>query len=110
MTGKQTFHEENANKRPVQKVTPSRINYQNNAMLNCTNNEYNNKNGMYQEQIYKKPNSPIKTCSSILSVNTSPAHVPRHMKTAVGYIEGNIIYLSIYIYIYIFFFLLLKQL
>lgn len=29
MTGKQIFNEENATKRPVQKVTPSRINYQN---------------------------------------------------------------------------------
>ncbi|XP_031786852.1 leucine-rich repeat and calponin homology domain-containing protein isoform X3 [Nasonia vitripennis] len=89
MTGKQIFNEENANKRPVQKVTPSRINYQNSTMVNGSNNEYNNKNGKYLEQAYKKPSSPIKTSSSILSGSASPGHVPRLVKTAVGYVEGN---------------------
>ncbi|KAF3421390.1 hypothetical protein E2986_10723 [Frieseomelitta varia] len=89
MTGKQIFNEENATKRPVQKVTPSRINYQNTPIINGSNNEYSNKNGKYLEQPYKKPNSPIKTSSSILSSNTSPGHTPRLVKTAVGYVEGN---------------------
>lgn len=89
LTGKQIFNEENATKRPVQKVTPSRINYQNTPIINGSNNEYNNKNGKYLEQPYKKPNSPIKTSSSILSSNTSPGHTPRLVKTAVGYVEGN---------------------
>ncbi|XP_043596461.1 leucine-rich repeat and calponin homology domain-containing protein isoform X1 [Bombus pyrosoma] len=89
MVGKQIFNEENATKRPVQKVTPSRINYQNTPIINGSNNEYNNKNGKYLEQPYKKPNSPIKTSSSILSSNTSPGHTPRLVKTAVGYVEGN---------------------
>ncbi|XP_012166118.1 leucine-rich repeat and calponin homology domain-containing protein isoform X2 [Bombus affinis] len=89
MVGKQIFNEENATKRPVQKVTPSRINYQNTPIINGSNNEYNNKNGKYLEQPYKKPNSPIKTSSSILSANTSPGHTPRLVKTAVGYVEGN---------------------
>ncbi|KZC10994.1 Leucine-rich repeat and calponin homology domain-containing protein 3 [Dufourea novaeangliae] len=89
MTGKQIFNEENATKRPVQKVTPSRINYQNTPIINGSNNEYNNKNGKYLEQPYKKPNSPIKTSTSILSSGTSPAHTPRLVKTAVGYVEGN---------------------
>lgn len=89
MVGKQIFNEENATKRPVQKVTPSRINYQNTPIINGSNNEYNNKNGKYLEQPYKKPNSPIKTSSSILSANTSPGHTPRLVKTAVGYVEGK---------------------
>lgn len=89
LTGKQIFNEDNALKRPVQKVTPSRINYQNMPIINGSNNEYNNKNGKYLEQPYKKPSSPIKTCSSILSGNTSPAHAPRLVKTAVGYVEGD---------------------
>ncbi|CAK9805655.1 DISP complex protein LRCH3 [Anthophora quadrimaculata] len=89
MTGKQIFNEENATKRPVQKVTPSRINYQNTPIINGSNNEYNNKNGKYLEQPYKKPNSPIKTSSSILSSNSSPGHTPRLVKTAVGYVEGS---------------------
>ncbi|KAL6443183.1 hypothetical protein ACFW04_002845 [Cataglyphis niger] len=89
LTGKQIFNEDNALKRPVQKVTPSRINYQNTPIINGSNNDYNNKNGKYLEQPYKKPSSPIKTCSSILSANTSPAHAPRLVKTAVGYVEGN---------------------
>ncbi|KMR04571.1 leucine-rich repeat and calponin-like proteiny domain-containing protein 3 protein [Lasius niger] len=89
LTGKQIFNEDNALKRPVQKVTPSRINYQNTPIINGSNNEYNNKTGKYLEQPYKKPSSPIKTCSSILSTNTSPAHAPRLVKTAVGYVEGN---------------------
>ncbi|XP_077275344.1 leucine-rich-repeats and calponin homology domain protein isoform X3 [Temnothorax americanus] len=89
LTGKQIFNEDNALKRPVQKVTPSRINYQNTSIINGSNGEYNNKNGKYLEQPYKKPSSPIKTSSSILSTNTSPAHAPRLVKTAVGYVEGN---------------------
>ncbi|KAG7201573.1 hypothetical protein KM043_004318 [Ampulex compressa] len=89
LTGKQIFNEENATKRPVQKVTPSRINYQNTPIINGSNNEYNNKNGKYLEQPYKKPSSPIKTSTSILSANTSPGHAPRLVKTAVGYVEGN---------------------
>ncbi|XP_071577747.1 leucine-rich repeat and calponin homology domain-containing protein isoform X3 [Temnothorax nylanderi] len=89
LTGKQIFNEDNALKRPVQKVTPSRINYQNTPIINGSNGEYNNKNGKYLEQPYKKPSSPIKTSSSILSTNTSPAHAPRLVKTAVGYVEGN---------------------
>ncbi|KOC68095.1 Leucine-rich repeat and calponin homology domain-containing protein 3 [Habropoda laboriosa] len=89
MTGKQIFNEENATKRPVQKVTPSRINYQNTPIINGSNNEYNNKNGKYLEQPYKKPNSPIKTSSSILSSNSSPGHTPRLVKTAVSYVEGS---------------------
>lgn len=89
LTGKQIFNEDNALKRPVQKVTPSRINYQNTPIINGSNNEYNNKNGKYLEQPYKKPSSPIKTCSSILSGTTSPAHAPRLVKTAVGYVEGD---------------------
>ncbi|XP_043256730.1 leucine-rich repeat and calponin homology domain-containing protein isoform X2 [Colletes gigas] len=89
LTGKQIFNEENATKRPVQKVTPSRINYQNTPIINGSNNEYNNKNGKYLEQPYKKPNSPIKTSSSILSSSSSPGHTPRLVKTAVGYVEGN---------------------
>lgn len=89
LTGKQIFNEDNALKRPVQKVTPSRINYQNTPIINGSNNEYNNKTGKYLEQPYKKPSSPIKTCSSILSTNTSPAHAPRLVKTAVGYVEGD---------------------
>ncbi|XP_071627990.1 leucine-rich repeat and calponin homology domain-containing protein isoform X4 [Temnothorax longispinosus] len=87
LTGKQIFNEDNALKRPVQKVTPSRINYQNTPIINGSNGEYNNKNGKYLEQPYKKPSSPIKTSSSILSTNTSPAHAPRLVKTAVGYVE-----------------------
>ncbi|EFN88861.1 Leucine-rich repeat and calponin-like proteiny domain-containing protein 3 [Harpegnathos saltator] len=90
LTGKQIFNEENAlMKRPVQKVTPSRINYQNTPIINGSNSEYNNKNGKYLDQPYKKPSSPIKTSSSILSTNASPAHAPRLVKTAVGYVEGN---------------------
>lgn len=89
LTGKQIFNEENALKRPVQKVTPSRINYQNTPIINGSNSEYNNKNGKYLDQPYKKPSSPIKTSSSILSTNASPAHAPRLVKTAVGYVEGN---------------------
>ncbi|XP_011068119.1 PREDICTED: leucine-rich repeat and calponin homology domain-containing protein 1 isoform X2 [Acromyrmex echinatior] len=89
LTGKQIFNEDNALKRPVQKVTPSRINYQSTPIINGSNNDYNNKNGKYLEQPYKKPSSPIKTSSSILSTNTSPAHAPRLVKTAVGYVEGN---------------------
>lgn len=89
LTGKQIFNEDNALKRPVQKVTPSRINYQNTPIINGSNSEYNNKNGKYLEQPYKKPSSPIKTSSSILSTNSSPAHMPRLVKTAVGYVEGN---------------------
>lgn len=91
MTGKQIFNEENATKRPVQKVTPSRINYQSTPIINGSNNEYNNKNGKYLEQPYKKPSSPIKTSSSILSSNVSPGHTPRLVKTAVGYVEGKIL-------------------
>ncbi|XP_015610286.2 leucine-rich repeat and calponin homology domain-containing protein 3 isoform X2 [Cephus cinctus] len=89
LTGKQIFNEENATKRPVQKVTPSRINYQNIPIINGSNNEYNSKNGKFLEQPYKKPNSPIKTSTSILSNNSSPSHTPRLVKTAVGYVEGN---------------------
>lgn len=88
LTGKQIFNEENANKRPVQKVTPSRINYQNTPIINGSNNEYN-KNGKLSEPAYKKPSSPIKTSSSILSNSYSPGHVPRHTKNAVGYVDGN---------------------
>lgn len=88
LTGKQIFNEDNALKRPVQKVTPSRINYQNTSIVNGNNSDYNNKNGKYLEQPYKKPSSPIKTSTSILSTNTSPAHAPRLVKTAVGYVEG----------------------
>ncbi|XP_043481549.1 leucine-rich repeat and calponin homology domain-containing protein isoform X1 [Leptopilina heterotoma] len=89
LTGKQIFNEENANKRPVQKVTPSRINYQSTPIINGSNNEYN-KNGKMSEQPYKKPSSPIKTSSSILSNSySSPGHVPRHTKNAVGYVDGN---------------------
>ncbi|XP_039307950.1 leucine-rich repeat and calponin homology domain-containing protein isoform X4 [Solenopsis invicta] len=87
LTGKQIFNEDNALKRPVQKVTPSRINYQSTPIINGSNNEYNNKNGKYLEQPYKKPSSPIKTSTSILSTNSSPAHAPRLVKTAVGYVE-----------------------
>lgn len=90
LTGKQIFNEENATKRPVQKVTPSRINYQNTPIINGSNNEYNNKNGKYLEQPYKKPSSPIKTSTSILSSSASPGHTPRLVKTAVGYVEGNV--------------------
>ncbi|XP_020286310.1 leucine-rich repeat and calponin homology domain-containing protein 1 isoform X2 [Pseudomyrmex gracilis] len=90
LTGKQIFNEDTTLKRPVQKVTPSRINYQNTPIINGSNSEYNNKNGKYLDsQPYKKPNSPIKTSSSILSMNASPAHAPRLVKTAVGYVEGN---------------------
>jgi len=88
LTGKQIFNEDNALKRPVQKVTPSRINYQSTPIINGSNSEYN-KNGKYLEQPYKKPSSPIKTSSSILSATMSPAHAPRLVKTAVGYVEGN---------------------
>ncbi|XP_043283915.1 leucine-rich repeat and calponin homology domain-containing protein isoform X3 [Venturia canescens] len=38
---------------------------------------------------YKKPSSPVKLSTSILSTNSSPAHAPRLVKTAVGYVEGN---------------------
>ncbi|XP_033209677.1 leucine-rich repeat and calponin homology domain-containing protein-like isoform X2 [Belonocnema kinseyi] len=89
LTGKQIFNEENANKRPVQKVTPSRISFPNAPVINGSNNEYNNKNGKFAEQSYKKPSSPIKTSSSILSSNYSPGHVPRLVKTTVGFVEGN---------------------
>lgn len=90
LTGKQIFNEDTTLKRPVQKVTPSRINYQNTPIINGSNSEYNNKNGKYLDsQPYKKPNSPIKTSTSILSMNTSPAHAPRLVKTAVGYVEGS---------------------
>jgi len=88
LTGKQIFNEDNALKRPVQKVTPSRINYQSTPIINGSNSEYN-KNGKYLEQPYKKPSSPIKSSSSILSATMSPAHAPRLVKTAVGYVEGN---------------------
>lgn len=89
LTGKQIFNEENANKRPVQKVTPSRINYQSTPIINGSNNEYS-KNGKMSEQPYKKPSSPIKTSSSILSNSfNSPGHVPRHTKNAVGYVDGE---------------------
>ncbi|XP_026831215.1 leucine-rich repeat and calponin homology domain-containing protein 3 isoform X5 [Ooceraea biroi] len=88
LTGKQIFNEDNALKRPVQKVTPSRISYQSTPIINGSNSEYN-KNGKYLEQPYKKPSSPIKTSSSILSTTTSPSHAPRLVKTAVGYVEGN---------------------
>lgn len=88
LTGKQIFNEDNALKRPVQKVTPSRISYQSTPIINGSNGEYN-KNGKYLEQPYKKPSSPIKTSSSILSATSSPAHAPRLVKTAVGYVEGN---------------------
>lgn len=88
LTGKQIFNEDNALKRPVQKVTPSRINYQSTPIINGSNSEYN-KNGKYLEQPYKKPSSPIKTSSSILSTTTSPAHAARLVKTAVGYVEGT---------------------
>ncbi|XP_043283913.1 leucine-rich repeat and calponin homology domain-containing protein isoform X2 [Venturia canescens] len=87
--GKQLFNEDNANKRPVQKVTPSRINYQNATIINGSNSEYATKNGKYHEQPYKKPSSPVKLSTSILSTNSSPAHAPRLVKTAVGYVEGN---------------------
>ena len=89
LTGKQIFNEESANKRPVQKVTPSRISFPNAPVINGSNNEYNNKNGKFAEQSYKKPSSPIKTSSSILSSNYSPGHVPRLVKTAVGFVEGK---------------------
>ncbi|XP_066595738.1 leucine-rich repeat and calponin homology domain-containing protein isoform X2 [Prorops nasuta] len=84
----QIFSEDGASKRPVQKVTPSRINYQNLGALNGSNNEYN-KNGQFSEQPYKKPNSPIKTSSSNLTGNASPCYSPRAMKTAGSYVEGK---------------------
>lgn len=85
LTGEQLFTEEN--KRPVQKVTPSRINYQN-MLVNGSNSEYN-KSGKYNEQIYKKPNSPIKTSSSILNSGGNSGHVPRLVKTPVGNPDSN---------------------
>ncbi|XP_015109784.1 leucine-rich repeat and calponin homology domain-containing protein 3 isoform X1 [Diachasma alloeum] len=87
---KQIFNDENGTKRPVQKVTPSRIqNYNNSAIINGSNLEYNGKNGKYLEQPYKKPNSPVKGSSGILSTNSSPAHATRLVKTAVGYVEDS---------------------
>ncbi|XP_046468491.1 leucine-rich repeat and calponin homology domain-containing protein isoform X2 [Neodiprion pinetum] len=87
---KQIFTDENSLKRPVQKVPPSRINYQNAGIFNGgSNNEYNNKNGKLTEQTYRKPNSPIKTSTSISSINSSPSHAPRLVKTAIGYVDGN---------------------
>ncbi|XP_048509356.1 leucine-rich repeat and calponin homology domain-containing protein isoform X4 [Athalia rosae] len=89
-TNKQIFTEENSLKRPVQKVTPSRINYQNSGIFNgSSNNEYNNKNGKPMEQAYRKPNSPVKSSSGISSMNSSPSHTPRLVKTAMGYVDGN---------------------
>lgn len=94
--GKQLFNEDNSNKRPVQKVTPSRINYQNATIINGSNSEYPPKNGKYHEQAYKKPSSPVKlSTTSILSTNSSPAHAPRLVKTAVGYVEGLLLHFYI---------------
>lgn len=76
--------EETPTKRPVLKVTPSRINYPTSPIVNGENN---NKNGNCLEQPYKKPNSPVKTSSTIFTANSSPP--PRLVKTAVGYMEGK---------------------
>ena len=88
-SGKQLFNDDGPNKRPVQKVTPSRINYQNIAIINGSTSDYSPKNGKFLEQSYKKPSSPVKISSSILSTNSSPVHTPRLVKTAVGYVEGT---------------------
>lgn len=77
--------EETPTKRPVLKVTPSRINYPTSPIVN---GEHNNKNGNCLEQPYKKPSSPVKTSSSIFTAtNSSPP--PRLVKTAVVYMEGK---------------------
>lgn len=85
LTGEQLFIEDN--KRPLQKITPCRVNYQN-MLVNGNNSEYN-KIGKHNEQIYKKPNSPIKTSSSILSSGGNSGHVPRLVKTPVGNTDSN---------------------
>ncbi|XP_011311896.1 leucine-rich repeat and calponin homology domain-containing protein 1 isoform X2 [Fopius arisanus] len=90
LANKQIFNDENGTKRPVQKVTPSRIqNYNNSPIINGSNLEYNGKSGKYMEQPYKKPSSPVKGSSGILSTNSSPAHATRLVKTAVGYVEDS---------------------
>ncbi|XP_058789032.1 leucine-rich repeat and calponin homology domain-containing protein isoform X2 [Phymastichus coffea] len=84
----QTFIEDNSNKRPVQKVVPSRVNYQNSTLLTVSP-ELNNKNRKYHELIYKKPGSPIKTPSSFVPQISNPGHIPRSTKTQIYVLQDN---------------------
>ncbi|KAF7996828.1 hypothetical protein HCN44_002474 [Aphidius gifuensis] len=89
---KQLFNDENGNKRPIQKVTPSRITYPNSPIINGSTIDHNIKNGKFlEQQPYQKPNSPVNLITSgILSSNSSPSHTPRIVKTAVAFVEQNI--------------------
>lgn len=87
-TIKPIYDETNETKKPIQKVMPSRINYQNSSIINGSN-DCTTKNGVYLEQAYKKPNSPVQFASGIFSTNSSPGHMPRLVKQAVNYAEGN---------------------
>ncbi|CAK9799630.1 DISP complex protein LRCH3 [Anthophora plagiata] len=86
--------------RPREQVTPPGNESQNNETDSANNKEavgmtgkqiFNEENATKRpvQKPYKKPNSPIKTSSSILSSNSSPGHTPRLVKTAVGYVEGS---------------------
>ncbi|XP_011503641.1 PREDICTED: leucine-rich repeat and calponin homology domain-containing protein 1 [Ceratosolen solmsi marchali] len=81
LSGKQIFNEENANKRPVHKVTPSRINFPNNTNINGNQSEN-------YETLYNKPCAPIKKSSSILFGNVNSDCVPKFVKATVGHVES----------------------
>lgn len=93
LSSKQIFSEDGTTKRPVLKVTPSRIGYNSSlsASANGCDENHSSRNGnSFTEQSYRKPNSPVKTSSSIFSAHSSPGRVlPRVIKTAQGFVEGN---------------------
>ncbi|XP_049771863.1 leucine-rich repeat and calponin homology domain-containing protein-like [Schistocerca cancellata] len=94
------------NKRPVQKVPPSRngatVTFQDNrvgqggTVLNGTWSDYGGKSVVQdtQDTYYIKPNSPIKTSTSITQVPSSASPgSPRLVTTSLGYV-GNIVPVS----------------
>ncbi|KAK0159236.1 hypothetical protein PV328_010142 [Microctonus aethiopoides] len=89
LTENQITNDGSESKRSVQKVTPSRLNCQNASIINGSNNEYNGKSTKYSEQPYKKPSSPAPLSSGFFPTNSSPAHMPRLVKTTATYSEDN---------------------
>lgn len=88
-SGRYIFNEESNPKRPVQKVHPSRVNYQNSNVTNGANNELKNKNARCTEQTYQKLSSPIKaSCGVSTGISTNTTHVTKVTKTPVNFIEG----------------------
>ncbi|XP_012289225.1 leucine-rich repeat and calponin homology domain-containing protein 1 isoform X2 [Orussus abietinus] len=80
--GKSSANDESANRRPVQKVTPSRANYRSIPIVNGSGGEHN---GQLVDQPYKKPSSPVKSHSP-----TSLAHPTSAIaRTSSSFTEGN---------------------